>query len=194
MNKELLIQFIQQHVPATRQMVEDIAEHFEERLLAKNEYLLKAGRVSNEYFFLADGFVRAFTLNADGQEVTTNFFGKNRAVFEVSSLFMRTVSTESLQALTNSIAFCIDFETLNRLFHSLPEFREFGRAMLVKEFAAFKQRTLSLINKRAEERYVDLIETNGDLFQCAPLKHIASYLGITDTSLSRIRREYARKG
>lgn len=194
MDKEPLIQFIQQHVPATRQTVEMIAGHFDERLLAKNEYLLKAGRVSNEYFFLADGFVRAFTLDADGQEVTTNFFGKNRAVFEVSSLFMRTVSTETIQALTDSTAFVIEFGTLNTLFHSLPEFREFGRAMLVKEFAAFKQRTLWLINKRAEERYADLIETNGDLFQYAPLKYIASYLGITDTSLSRIRREFARKG
>ncbi|GAB3642004.1 Crp/Fnr family transcriptional regulator [Spirosoma arcticum] len=194
MDKEPLIQFIQQHVPATRQTVETIAGHFDERVLAKNEYLLKAGRISNEYFFLADGFVRAFTLDADGQEVTTNFFGKNRAVFEVSSLFMRTVSTETMQALTDSIVFVIEFGTLNTLFHSLPEFREFGRAMLVKEFAAFKQRTLSLINKRAEERYADLIETNGDLFQHAPLKYIASYLGITDTSLSRIRREFARKG
>ena len=194
MDKEPLIQFIHQHIPATRQTVEMIVGHFDERVLAKNEYLLKAGRISNEYFFLADGFVRAFTLDADGQEVTTNFFGKNRAVFEVSSLFMRTVSTETIQALTDSTAFCIEFETLNTLFHSLPEFREFGRAMLVKEFAAFKHRTLSLINKSAEERYADLIETNKEVFQYAPLKYIASYLGITDTSLSRIRREFARKG
>ena len=193
MDKEPLIQFIQQHVPATEQTVTIIAAHFDERVLAKNEYLLKAGKVSNEYFFLAEGFVRAFTVDADGQEVTTNFFGKNRAVFEVSSLFMRTVSTETIQALTGSTTFVIEFDTLNKLFHSIPEFREFGRAMLVKEFAAFKQRTLALINKRAEERYADLIETNKEVFQYAPLKYIASYLGITDTSLSRIRREFAKK-
>lgn len=193
MDKEPLIQFIKQHIPATQQTAALIAQHFSERVLSKNEYLLKAGRVSNEYFFLADGFVRAFTLDADGLEVTTSFFGKNRAVFEVSSLFMRTVSTETIQALTDSTVFFIEFDTLNTLFHSLPEFREFGRAMLVKEFAAFKQRTLSLINQRAEERYTDLMETNKEVFQYAPLKYIASYLGITDTSLSRIRREFARK-
>lgn len=193
MDKEPLIQFIQQHVPATEQTVTVIAAHFDERVLAKNEYLLKAGKVSNEYFFLADGFVRAFTVDANGQEVTTNFFGKNRAVFEVSSLFMRTVSTETIQALTGSTTFVIEFDALNKLFHSIPEFREFGRAMLVKEFAAFKQRTLALINKSAEERYADLIETNKEVFQYAPLKYIASYLGITDTSLSRIRREFAKK-
>jgi CRP-like cAMP-binding protein len=79
------------------------------------------------------------------------------------------------------------------LFHTYPEFREFGRAMLVKQYAAFKQRTLALINKSAEERYAQLINGNKEIFQYAQLKHIASYLGITDTSLSRIRREYSKK-
>lgn len=79
------------------------------------------------------------------------------------------------------------------MFHSVPEFREFGRAILVKEFVTYKQRTLSMINKSAEERYAQLIQTNKDIFQYAQLKHIASYLGITDTSLSRVRREFATK-
>jgi methionyl-tRNA synthetase len=85
------------------------------------------------------------------------------------------------------------FEKLDHLFHSEPEFREFGRAVLVKEFVAYKQRTLSMINKSAEERYANLMETNGEIFKFAQLKHIASYLGITDTSLSRIRKEFMKK-
>ncbi|WP_431293338.1 hypothetical protein [Pedobacter sp. P26] len=79
------------------------------------------------------------------------------------------------------------------LFHSVPEFREFARAMLVKEFVAYKQRTLSMINKSAEERYANLVATNNEVFRHAQLKHIASYLGITDTSLSRIRKEFVKK-
>lgn len=193
MDKEPLIQFIQQYVPASRPVVEHIAAHFEEQHFARNEYLLKAGKVSREYFFLIDGFMRSFAIDADGNEVTTGFYAKNRAVFEVSSLFMQTASLESIQALTDTTGFLIHFDTLNTLFHTLPEFREFGRAMLVKEFAAFKQRTLGLISKSAEERYNDLIESNRELFQYAQLKQIASYLGITDTSLSRIRRETAKK-
>ena len=106
---------------------------------------------------------------------------------------MRTVSTEHIQALTDCQGYLITFEMVNKLFHAVPEFREFGRTMLVREYATFKQRTLALINKTAEERYADLIHSNKELFQHAQLKQIASYLGITDTSLSRIRREYARK-
>lgn len=193
MAKEALIAFIQSNVPITGSALMNIVDHFEERIIKKNEFFLKEGKVSNDYFFLETGCMRAFTHDLDGNEVTTYFYSKPRYVFEVSSLFMRTVSTETIQALTDCTGYAISFQTLNQLFHSSPEFREFGRMMLVKAFAAFKQRTLELINKSAEERYENLMATDRDVFQYAQLKHIASYLGITDTSLSRIRREYAKK-
>jgi len=82
---------------------------------------------------------------------------------------------------------------LQTLFHNIPEFREFGRMILVKGFIAFKQRALSLINETAEQRLENLIKVRPEIFQKAPLKNIASYLGITDTSLSRIRREITKK-
>jgi CRP-like cAMP-binding protein len=193
MDKEPLINFIQNSLPTSRKALDEIAEHFEEKALKKNEYFLKEGEVNNEYLFLADGFMRAFTFDIDGNEVTTYFYPKNRVVFEASSFFMRIISTENIQALTDCKGYAITFEKLNMLFHSIPEFREFGRAMLVKEFSAYKQRTLSMINKSAEERYASLINTNKEIFQIAQLKHIASYLGVTDTSLSRIRKEFSKK-
>jgi CRP-like cAMP-binding protein len=79
------------------------------------------------------------------------------------------------------------------LFHSLPEFRDFGRSILVKGFAALKSRVLSMITETAEERYAQLLKNNPEIFQHAPLKIIASYLGVTDTSLSRIRKEFSKK-
>lgn len=193
MTTEPLIYFIQQHIPASQTVVSQIAAQFHEKVILKHDYLLRAGTVSNEYFFLTDGCLRAFTHDANGRDVTTNFFTNNRAVFEVSSLFLRLPSTENIQALSDSRGYCLSFETLNQLFHSIPEFREFGRLMLVKEFATFKQRSLSLINQTAEERYLDLMTTDRDVFRYAQLRQIASYLGITDTSLSRIRRELTRK-
>jgi hypothetical protein len=65
--------------------------------------------------------------------------------------------------------------------------------MLLQEFAAYKKRTPALITQTAEERYAGLIDTKREIFQYAQLKLIASYLGIIDTSLSRIRREFAKK-
>ncbi|MFP5041701.1 Crp/Fnr family transcriptional regulator [Parasediminibacterium sp. JCM 36343] len=192
MDKELLTTFIQNHIPASRETLLKIAAQFEEKDFSKNDYFLKEGKISN-YLFLAEGFMRAFTFDTNGNEVTTYFYQKNRVVFEASSFFMRTISTENIQAVTDCKGYFTNFEKLNILFHSTPEFREFGRLMLVKEFAAYKQRTLAMINKSAEERYADLINSNKEIFQYAQLKHIASYLGMTDTSLSRIRKEFSKK-
>ncbi|CCG53618.1 Probable cAMP-binding protein [Flavobacterium indicum GPTSA100-9 = DSM 17447] len=193
MSKELLINYIQNNLPTSRKTLDEIVEHFEERTFSKNDYFLKEGQISNDYFFLANGFMRSFTYDIEGDEVTTAFYSANRFVFECSSFFLRTTSTENIQAVTDCVGYTISFEDLNKLFHSIPEFREFGRSVLVKEFSAFKQRTLSMINRSAEERYANLITTNKEIFQYAQLKHIASFLGMTDTSLSRIRKEFLKK-
>lgn len=195
MEKEQLIDFIKKNIPnitVTQTGLETIAAHFEEVFYAKSEYLLKQGKVS-DYYYLAEGFVRAFTHDTDGIEITTFFYPQGRVAFEAASFFLHQPSTEYLQAITDCKVYVTSFEKLNMLFHSVPEFREFGRAMLVREFVAYKQRTLSMINKSAEERYASLVADNSEIFQYAQLKQVASYLGITDTSLSRIRKEYSKK-
>ncbi|CAN5251578.1 Crp/Fnr family transcriptional regulator [soil metagenome] len=193
MNKESLRNYIQHNSPASRQIVETIADYFEPREFAKNDFFLKEGKVSTDYLFLTEGMMRAFSVDTEGNEVTTYFYPKNRMVFEAASFFTQANSVETIQAVTVCKGFTITFDKLNELFHSIPEFREFGRLMLVKGFVEFKQRTLALITRRAEERYEDLIKSNPEIFQYAQLKHIASYLGITDTSLSRIRKEFSKR-
>lgn len=161
--------------------------------MKRNDFYLKEGKVSNEYLFLNSGFMRAFAYDLNGNDVTTNFCSANQVVFEVSSFFNRTPSKENIQCLEDCTGWCITYEQLNMLFHKLPEFREFGRSVLVKGFAALKARMLSMITETAEERYANLVNNNPEIFQHAPLKYIASYLGITDTSLSRIRKEFLKK-
>jgi hypothetical protein len=78
-------------------------------------------------------------------------------------------------------------------FHTFPEFREFGRLNIINHYSILKQRMLSMLQETAEQRYGNLINSNPEILQTAPLKHIASYLGITDTSLSRIRKEFIKK-
>ncbi len=195
MNTAPLIHFIKETIPhfnIDMQSLEKTAEYFEELELEKGEFLLKQGKRSG-YFIMLEGYLRAYTFNEVGDEITTYFYPSNRVVFEVASFFQGLPAEENIIALTKCKGYYTNFEKLNGLFHSVPEFREFGRAVLVKEFVAYKQRTLSMINKTAEERYALLIQTNRDIFQYAPLKHIASYLGITDTSLSRVRREFSTK-
>jgi CRP-like cAMP-binding protein len=191
--RSALITYIQKTLPIEPEKAETIASHFTFKTLKKGDIFLQTGKVSNEYLFLENGFARSYLLDTEGNEVTMNLFGMHEMVFEVASFFQRTPSEENIEALADTSGWVLTYQQLNTLFHAIPEFREFGRAVLVKGFVAFKNRTLSMINKTAEQRYEDLLRFNPEVLQNAPLKYIASYLGVTDTSLSRIRKEFSRR-
>ncbi len=193
MNKENLIQVIQQIFPLPPQKASEIAASFEPISFSKNDFLLKTGEPNNQYFFLEEGIIRSYTYDLDGNEITTNLFGSKQFVFEVSSFFLRIPSQENFQAIRDCKCYFLDFDKLQKQFHSIPEFREMGRTILVRSFAQFKLRTLSMITDTAEKRYEKLLKTQPEIIQNVPLKFIASYLGITDTSLSRIRKEFVNK-
>jgi CRP-like cAMP-binding protein len=190
---EKLIQFFRSSNFVPQQTAEELALHFALKALPKNSFFLHERQIANEYLFLEQGFLRAFAHDVNGIEVTTDFYTPGQVVFEVSSFFNRTASKEAIQAITDCSGWCITYAQLNHFFHSIPEFRDFGRSILVKGFAALKGRMLSQITETAEERYAGLLRTKPEIIQAAPLKYIASYLGITDTSLSRIRKEFAAK-
>lgn len=177
----------------TRQNAEEIAGHFAKKTLGKNDYFLKQGRLADEYLFLESGFIRSFAFDVNGNDITTNFYSPNQVVFEVASFFNRTISKENFQALTDAEGWFITYTQLNTLFHTMPAFRDFGRQILVRGFSALKNRMLSMISDTAEERYQKLLQANPEIFFNAPLKNIASYIGVTDTSLSRIRREFSKR-
>jgi CRP-like cAMP-binding protein len=185
-------QFIQSIFPMADVQASAISEFFKERDLVKNDLLITKGRMCNEYFFLEEGFIRAYTYDIDGNDITTAFFSPRQVVCELFSFFKRIPSSENFQALTDCKSWYITYDELQHVFHAMPEFREFGRAILVNAYAQLKQRMLGMIQLSAEERYALLLQNNPDIFQHAALKNIATYLGVTDTSLSRIRKEFAK--
>jgi CRP-like cAMP-binding protein len=191
MDKQHLIDFFRSNSNMPLETIMDVTGHFEERKFSKNEFFLKEGKIC-DVLYLAEGFMRAYTFDLNGNEVTTNLFVKNRQVFDHASFFLQTASDENIQAVTDCLGYSITFEKMNTLFHSIPGYRDYGRGMLVKELVLYKKRTLSMINKTAEQRYEDLIKDDKEIFQFVQLKHIASYLGVTNSSLSRIRREFSK--
>ncbi|MCI1187349.1 Crp/Fnr family transcriptional regulator [Hymenobacter sp. DH14] len=193
MSNVLLQQFLQSTGAISAAQAAEIATCFQPRKIARHQLLLEAGQVSDTYFFLTQGLLRAFALDPDGTEVTTGLAGPGQVVFEVASFFNRTPSLEYIQALTDCEGWCLSYRQLNELFHARPEFREFGRGILVRGFAALKARMLATITESASARYDKLLRAHPELLLHVPLKYIASYLGITDSSLSRIRKADGKK-
>lgn len=189
---QALTRFIRSIFPMPLPQAEAIAAGFTEKKVRRNDLLLKAGKPCDEYGFLEDGFMRSFTHDLDGNDVTTAFYVPNQVVCELDSFFKRTPAREAIQALTDCTVWFLSFEGLQEVFHARPEFREFGRLVLVNAYAQLRERMLSTLHETAEQRYANLMNANPALFQHAPLKMIASYLGVTDTSLSRIRKSFAK--
>lgn len=185
---ENLNRFLQSTGFINQRQAEEIAEAFAYKKISRNDFQLPTGKVCDEYLFLNDGLMRAFACDVNGNDVTTGFYAAGQVVFEVASFFNRTPSQESIQALTDCTGWFITHKQLNALFHTRPEFREFGRGMLVRGYAALKARMLAVITQTAATRYAGLMKAHPEISQYAPLKYIASYLGVTDTSLSRIRK------
>jgi CRP-like cAMP-binding protein len=191
--KKALEERLQKTGLVSASLVAEIVERFQHKVIARNELQLQVGKIADEYLYLEKGYMRSFAFSTEGDEVTTNFYLPGQMVFEVSSFFNRTRSKEGIQALTDCEGWFLTYKALNELFHGFPEFREFGRSMLVKGFADLKIRMLSMITESAEERYAQLLQEQPEIFQHVSLKNIASYLGITDTSLSRIRKELSKR-
>lgn len=160
---------------------------------SKGDYLLKEQKIANEYFILQSGLARSFVYDYTGHDITINFFREKEIIIEVSSLFQRVPSQENIQALTDCSCWRIGFQDFQQLFHSIESFREWGRAWMAEQLFLSKQRSVEMITTSAKERYLKLMNEKPRVLQRAPLKQIATYLGITDSSLSRIRKEVADK-
>src|ERR1700722_7893775 len=174
-SKEKLIQFFRDTNLVGTEKAEEFAEHFHLKQFVKNDFFLQEGRISDEYLYLENGSMRSFAYDTEGNDITTNFSTGNQVVFEISSFFNRTASKENIQALTDSSGWFITYRELNNLFHATPEFREFGRHILVRGFSSLKSRMLSMITETAEERYINLLTSHPEIFVYAPLKNIATY-------------------
>lgn len=154
----------------------------------KGDFILKKGSVVNNYYLVEKGFLRSFVIDTDGNEVTTNFYLEGSMILEETSFFLRTPTKEYIQVVEDCELWLKDFDTFQEHFNQSEKYREWGRAHLAQNFFKFKEHSLAMITESATNRYKNLLKSRPEIIKKASLKHIASFLGITDTSLSRIRK------
>ncbi len=184
-----IFQSIYQHPLFKENDLHVIAQAHKKVKLPKGSYIFKQGETANEYYLLEKGIVRAFVLDYNNNEITTELFTDNEIVIVPASLFQRQPSQETVQTITDCVLWKIDFQDFQNLFTSHPGFSEWGRLWFTFQLFSLKQKSLDMVTQTASNRYLKLLKDKPQLVQNTPLKHIASYLGITDTSLSRIRKE-----
>jgi CRP-like cAMP-binding protein len=161
--------------------------------IAKNDYLLKEGTIEKKYWFIESGFVRSYIIDTEGNDITFNLYAENDVVIDYPSFFFFAPTRENIQAMTDCVCWEINFTDFQELFSQIPNFRDQQRSLLVGSYFALKEHNISLIADQAKDRYLKLLKTKPHIIQNVSLKHIATFLGITDTSLSRIRKEIAHE-
>lgn len=182
-------QSIYNHPLIAKNDLNEIIDAHEKINFSKGRLFLESGKMANSYGLIEKGLVRAYVHDFNGKEITTDFYSTNEISIEVSSLFQRVPTIENIVALTNGVAWQIEFDKFQELFHKIEGFREWGRAWMSGQLFVLKQRKMEMLTQNATQRYKTLINDKPAVLRHASIKHMASYLGITDTSLSRIRKE-----
>jgi CRP-like cAMP-binding protein len=179
--------------PMSEGKANEISSFFKSETISKGDLLVREGKTSNRSFFLEEGIVRCYILDRNGDEVTTRLFSAPDFLNDYRSFFKREASQENYEALTSLKIQSISWENVQHCFHSIPEFREWGRMMLTMNYVILQEHMLAIHKESAQERYEKLLSTRPEIIQHVPLNIIASYLGITKFSLSRIRKEITSK-
>ena len=152
----------------------------------KGDILISQDSVCNQLFFIRKGFLRGFNYH-NGKEITSWFGFENDFATSIYSFVSRKPGYENIQVIENSILYAITYDDLNDIYHKHPEFNYVGRLLTEKYYIDLMERTLCLQFQSAKENYEQLVVNQPYLLQRASLGHIASYLGISQETLSRIR-------
>jgi CRP-like cAMP-binding protein len=159
---------------------------FVEKEIAAKTILLKEGEISNHAHYIKKGCLRQW-FNKDGKDITFQFFFEGQAVASIDSFINYEPSLFTIESIEQSIVLSISKDNFAQLDWIYPELKDGFQDLIFQRFKNYSQLFLSRIRDTPRERYDDLINNHPEIIRRVPQHYIASYLGITPTSLSRIR-------
>ncbi|WP_380800738.1 Crp/Fnr family transcriptional regulator [Shivajiella indica] len=181
--------YIQEYFGVLKQEdLRKVCEMFKEENLLKGDFFLRQGQTANQMSFIKSGLIRIFT-DEDGKEITQWISSPGYFVTEISSFMFGGSSRWNMQALTDVELFTISKTDYQNIIKMVPQWHELEKLFIIKCFAILENRIYNHLSKSAEERYHDFFAQNPALFNQVPLQYIASMLGMTPETFSRIRNK-----
>jgi CRP-like cAMP-binding protein len=184
-----LLHHISHFAPLSVEAQNALQDGFEKIILSKNSMLLSEGQVCRQLYFLEKGALRGF-YNLDGKEITHWFGFENDFVTSFHSFITQEPAVENIQLLEGSMLWSISKETLTGLFNRHQDIERLVRIATEKYYIRLEERFVNAQFKTAKERYNDLLLHTPHILERVPLGSIASYLGISQETLSRIRSAF----
>lgn len=185
----LLSGFLQTLVPFTPIELQDIISNFKREEVAKNTTLIAEGEVSKRFYFMESGMGRSYYLKEDGKDITQWFFAGGKFMSSVDSFFQQTPSLYYLETLEDSVLYSITKNEMDILFSKYHKMEQLGRLASIEMLTKVTNKLNAIQFQTAKQRYEYMLEEFPNISHRVPLGYIASYLGMTQETLSRIRRK-----
>lgn len=182
-----LIEYILQFGNLNKQQLDLIRSKAKERVLPKDEYFSEAGKIPREVGFVIEGVVRGCYYNKEGEEITRCFISENSLMADYLNFESHTASSEYLQACIDCKLVVFSQQSWDELSQIIVGWDKIKNKM-VQLCMYQKSRKGPVISQDATTRYLEFIENYPSLINRVPLTYIASFLGVTQQSLSRIRK------
>jgi CRP-like cAMP-binding protein len=164
-----------------------ILSNFSKKELSKGSFILKHGQVASSYYYIDSGALRIFS-DEEPNDKTLWIAFENEFIAELPSIKFQTPSHFNFQAIEDTTLITIDSAKMEQLYNQFPQWQTFGRLVWEKAFLRVVDNVLLLQTKNATERYQKTV-LRTEFIHRVPLKYLSSYLGITPTSLSRLRKK-----
>jgi CRP-like cAMP-binding protein len=185
---DTLINYILQFGNLNRQQIDLIKSKAIFKEIKKDEYYHEAGKIPREVIFLLDGIMRVCFFNNKGEEITKYFFDENNFIADIHSYNQEIPSTEYVQAITDCKYLAFSKVTMKELSMTIIEWDTIIAKITAKGFSEKVKKISPMMTEDATERYLSFLEKFPTLANRIPLSYLASYIGITQSSLSRIRK------
>lgn len=187
MNFEQIIKNIEHHfIVLSDECKAELKSISKISFLEKNTQLVKEGQYADKTYFITTGAARAFYLK-DGKDITDWFAFENDFISSINSFFLNVPSPHYIEVIEDSLLLEISREHIIILSDKYPEFDRLGKVIVTKTMLQLQERIASIQFETAQQKYENILKIRPDITQRVALTHIASYLGITLETLSRIR-------
>ena len=190
---EIFKQYLKDKARVTDAQFRQLEKLLGEKKIEKADFLLRQGELCDKVFFVEKGLLRAYKVDDEGKEHINQFAPENWFITDRSSILFNHPSEYFIDALEDSELIVFENEFLIEASNISTSFREYNKNLLHNHIRQLQIRIDSLLGLPAEKRYLDFVETYFNLTLRVPQWMIASYLGISPESLSRVRKKLAAK-
>ena len=188
-----LINKIKNSIPLSQEAERYIYSIAKEKSVSKGAVLIREGQTVSKTFFVTHGSLRSFCTDKEGKEHTLQFAIKDWWISDFMAIYNYEPASLTVECISDSAVIEFNARKLNEIYLQFPEFEPFQRKNLERHLVSLHKRILNQLQLTALEKYNLFLEQYPNIEQHVPNYHIASYLGITQQSLSRVRAEKAKK-